>query len=162
MICCRRAEACAATACAEARAQRVNIAPSPVSGNQPNSDSTSSIVHVTDSRHCAGKAAHNHTLVVDTHVNFSIEDYRKELECKISVSVALKASVCILFNIQLVPPVGASLSVRTPLEPIKGRARALEHKVQSSQGSLRFSEGSLRLFPSSQDTVDIGFYAPAA
>jgi hypothetical protein len=45
-------------------------------------------VHDTDSRHCAGKAAHDHTLVVDMHINFSIEDYRKELEWKISVSVA--------------------------------------------------------------------------
>jgi hypothetical protein len=37
-------------------------------------------MHVTDSRHCAGKAVHDHTLVVDTHINFLIEDYRKELE----------------------------------------------------------------------------------
>jgi outer membrane protein W len=66
----------------------VNLAPSPVSGNRPNSDSTSSTVHVTDSRHCAGKAAYDYMLAVDTHINFSIEDYRKELEWKISVSVA--------------------------------------------------------------------------
>jgi hypothetical protein len=32
-------------------------------------------------------------LAVDTHINFSIEDYRKELEWKISVSVAQKAPV---------------------------------------------------------------------
>jgi hypothetical protein len=74
MICCRRAEECTATVCAEATAQWVNIAPSPVSGNRPNSDSMSSTVHVTDSRHCVGKAAHDHTLAVDTHINFSIEE----------------------------------------------------------------------------------------
>jgi hypothetical protein len=56
-------------------------------------------VHVIDSRYCAGKAAHDHTLVADTHINFWIKDYRKELECKISVSVALKAPVCTLFNV---------------------------------------------------------------
>jgi hypothetical protein len=99
MICYRRAEACAATVYAEATARRVNIVPSPDSGNRPNSESTSSTVHVTDSRHCAGKAAQDHTLAVDTHINFSIEDYRKELECKISVSVTLKAPVCTLFNV---------------------------------------------------------------
>jgi hypothetical protein len=114
--------------CVEATAQRANIAPSPVSGNRPNSDIMSSTVHVTDSRHCADKAAHDHTLAVDTHINFSIEDYRKELECKISVSVALKAPVCTLFNVLPGPPVGAPLSVCAPLEPIKGRARSLEHK----------------------------------
>jgi hypothetical protein len=89
MVCCASAEVCAATVSAEATARWVNIAPSPVSGNRPNSDSMSSTVHVTDNRQCAGKAAHDHTLVVDTHINFSIKDYRKELECKISESVAL-------------------------------------------------------------------------
>jgi hypothetical protein len=91
-------------------------------------------VHVSDNRYCAGKAAHDHTLAVDTHINFSIEDYRKKLKRKISVSMALKALVCILFNISLGPPLGTPLSVRAPLEPIKGRARTLEHK---SQGSLK-------------------------
>jgi hypothetical protein len=86
-------------------------------------------VHVTDSRHCAGKAAHDHTLVVDTHVNFSIEDYRKELKWEISVPVALKAPVCILFNMSLGSPVGTPLSVRAPLKPIKGRVRMLVHRL---------------------------------
>jgi hypothetical protein len=54
----------------------------------PNSDITTFIVHVTDSRHCAGKAAHDHTLVEDMHINFPIENYREELERKISESVA--------------------------------------------------------------------------
>jgi hypothetical protein len=87
-------------------------------------------MRVTGSRQCAGKAARDHTLAVDTHINFSIEDYRKELECKISVSVALKTPVCTLFNVSLGPLVGALLSVRAPLEPIKGRARSLEHKFK--------------------------------
>jgi hypothetical protein len=91
MDCCRRAEACAVTVSTEATARWVNVAPSPVSGHWPNSDSTSSTVRNTDSGHCAGKAAHDHTQVADTHINFSIEDYRKEkeLECKIFVCVAL-------------------------------------------------------------------------
>jgi hypothetical protein len=45
-------------------------------------------VHVTDSRHCAGETVHDHTLVKDMHINFPIEDYREELERKISESVA--------------------------------------------------------------------------
>jgi hypothetical protein len=115
MDCCRRAAACAVTVSTEATARRVNEVPSPVSGYWPNSDSTSSTVRNTDSSHCAGKAAHDHILAVDTHINFSIEDYRKELERKIAVSVAEKAPVCILFNISPGPPVEAPLSVRTPL-----------------------------------------------
>jgi hypothetical protein len=87
MICCRRAAACAATVCAEAIAQQVNTAPSPVSGKGPNSDSTSSTVHVTDSRHCAGETVHDHTLVEDMHTSFPIEDYREEPKRKISESV---------------------------------------------------------------------------
>jgi hypothetical protein len=54
-------------------------------------------------------------LAVDTHINFSIEDYRKELERKISVSVAEKAPAFILFNVSPDPPVRAPLNVRTPL-----------------------------------------------
>jgi hypothetical protein len=88
MICCRRAAACAATVCAEATARQVNTARWPVSGKGPNSDSTTFTVHITDSRHCADKAAHDHTLVEDMHINFLIEDYREELERKISESVA--------------------------------------------------------------------------
>jgi hypothetical protein len=138
MVCCGRAEACAATESAEAMARWVNIAPSPVNGNRSNSDNTSSTVRVTNSnRHCAGKTAHEHTLAVGMHINFSIEDYRKELECKckISISVALKAPVCALFNVSPGPPVGAPLNVRAPLEPIKGRERSLEHrKKEGSRG----------------------------
>jgi hypothetical protein len=85
-------------------------------------------VHVTDNSHCAGKAAHDHTLAVDTHINFSIKDYRKKLKWKISVSVALKTPESILFNMSLDPPVRTPFSIRAPLEPIKGRAHTLEHK----------------------------------
>jgi hypothetical protein len=45
-------------------------------------------VHVTNNRHCAGKVAHDHTLEEDMHINFPIEDYREELERKISEFVA--------------------------------------------------------------------------
>jgi hypothetical protein len=40
-----------------------------------------------------------------------------------------KAPICTLFNISPDPPVGTPLSVRAPLEPIKGRAYTLEHKL---------------------------------
>jgi hypothetical protein len=46
---------------------------------------------------------------------------------KISESEAFKAPMCMLFNMSPDPPVGTQLSVRAPLEPIKGRARTLEH-----------------------------------
>jgi hypothetical protein len=49
-----------------------------------------------------------------------------EADEEISGSEAFKAPICTLFNISLGPPVGAPLSVRAPLEPIKGRARTLE------------------------------------
>jgi shikimate kinase len=45
-------------------------------------------VHDTDSRYCAGKAALGHTLAEDMHISFLIEDYREELERKISESMA--------------------------------------------------------------------------
>jgi hypothetical protein len=45
-------------------------------------------MHVTDSRYCVGKTVHDHTLVEDMHISFPIEDYRDELERKISESVA--------------------------------------------------------------------------
>jgi hypothetical protein len=61
-------------------------------------------VHVTDSRHCADKAAHDHTLAVDTHINFSIKNYRKKLKWKISVFVALKAPLCICRWVHLSEP----------------------------------------------------------
>jgi hypothetical protein len=48
---------------------------------------------------------------------------------KISGSEAFKASMCTLFNMSPGPPVGTPLSVHAPLEPIKGRARTLEHKL---------------------------------
>jgi hypothetical protein len=101
-------------------------------------------VHVIDSRHCAGKAAYDHTLAVTTHINFSIEDYRKKLKRKIFVFVALKASVCILSNVSLGPPVGTPLNVRTLLEPIKGRVSLLEHKVPGFSQVLQVPE-TLRL-----------------
>jgi hypothetical protein len=39
---------------------------------------------------------------------------------KISGSEAFKALMCTFFNMLSGPPVGAPLSVRAPLEPIKG------------------------------------------
>jgi hypothetical protein len=74
---------------------------------------------------------------------------------KISGSEAFKALMCTLFNISPDPPVGAPLSVRAPLEPIKGRARTLEHKFSQAHRSLTNSQAI-------QHTVDVEYYAPAA
>jgi hypothetical protein len=52
----------------------------------------------TACRHCVGETAHDHTLGEDMHINFPIEDYRKELKRKISGSEAVKAPMCTLFN----------------------------------------------------------------
>jgi hypothetical protein len=40
----------------------------------------------------------------------------------------IKAPMCTLSNMSPGPPVVAPLSVCAPLEPIKGKARSLEHK----------------------------------
>jgi hypothetical protein len=64
--------------------------------------------------------------------------------------------MCMLFNISPGPPIETQLSVRTPLEPIKGRVRMLEHKVLWN--SLKLSTDSQAI----QHTVDVRFYAPAA
>jgi hypothetical protein len=48
---------------------------------------------------------------------------------KISGSKALKAPMGTLFNMLPGPPAGTPLSVRAPLEPIKGRARTLQDKL---------------------------------
>jgi hypothetical protein len=68
--------------------------------------------------------------------------------------------MCMLFNMQPGPPVGAPLSVRTPLEPIKERARTLEHKSGKAFGS--FQPQALSSHKQNNTQVDVGFYAPAA
>jgi hypothetical protein len=77
------------------------------------------------------------------HINFPIEDYRKEVKWKISGSVTLKAPVCTLFNISLDPPVGIPLSVRAPLEPVKGRARTLGNRSERSIRAQAFRSPKL-------------------
>jgi hypothetical protein len=72
-------------------------------------------MRVTYSGHCASKTAYVHTLVEDMHINFPIEDYRKELKWKISESVALKAPMCTLFNISLVHLLGPRSVYALPL-----------------------------------------------
>jgi hypothetical protein len=54
---------------------------------------------------------------------------------KISGSEAFKALMCTLFNMSPGPPVEALLSVRSPLEPIKGRARMSEYKFYRQRNS---------------------------
>jgi hypothetical protein len=89
----------------------------------------SSTVQAADSRHCAGKVTHDHTLVVDTHINFSIErTIGRSWRGRFLYLGVKGSSVCTLFNRMSGPPVGAPLSVRAPLEPIKGRACMLDHK----------------------------------
>jgi hypothetical protein len=55
---------------------------------------------------------------------------------KISGCEAFKAPMCTLFNISPGPPIETPLSVRAPLEPIKGRARTLEHKLEQVPRAL--------------------------
>jgi hypothetical protein len=117
-------------------------------------------VHVTDSRHCAGETAHDHTLEEDMHINFPIEDYREEPKRKISESVALKAPMSTLFNMLPGPSVRTPHGVRAPLKPIKGRAHTIEHKIQRLSSSQAL--GSFKFSQAIQHTVDVGFYAPAA
>jgi hypothetical protein len=59
---------------------------------------------------------------------------------KISGSEAFKAPMCMLFNMSLGPPVGTPLSVRAPLEPIKGRVHTLEHKLSTHTKVLMNTE----------------------
>jgi hypothetical protein len=58
------------------------------------------------------------------------EGYARRLTRKISGSEVFKTPICTLFNISPDPPVRAPLSVRAPLESIKGRARTLEHRLR--------------------------------
>jgi hypothetical protein len=89
---------------------------------------------------------------------------------KISESKAFKAPTCTLFNMLLGPPVGAPLSVRAPLEPIKGRARTLEHKFdrhseEYTHARVHTHAGSgvpPPILQAIHHTVDIGYYAQAA
>jgi hypothetical protein len=68
-----------------------------------------------------------------------------------------------LSNMSPGPPVGALLSVRAPLEPIKGKACSLEQKFKRIQ-RLPSSQalGMVKFSQAIQHTVDVGFYAPMA
>jgi hypothetical protein len=52
--------------------------------------------------------------------------------------MAFKAPMCTLFNMSQGPPIGTPLSVRAPLEPIKGRARTLEPKLSEVPPTHKF------------------------
>jgi hypothetical protein len=62
--------------------------------------------------------------------------YARGPKSRISKSVAFKAPMCTLFNMSPGPPVGTPLSVRAPLESIKGRARTLEQRFTLTPPSL--------------------------
>jgi hypothetical protein len=55
-------------------------------------------------------------------------------------SEPFKAPMCTLFNISPGPPVGTPLSVHAPLEPIKRRARMLEHKFHELTSFLKLTK----------------------
>jgi hypothetical protein len=139
MICCRRAPACAATVRAEATARQVSVAPSPVSGNC-NPTVTARLPL------CMSLAAD--LVQARRHKTKSRRRIRTGAEEKIFESVAFQAPMCTLFNISPGPPVGSPLSVRAPLEPIKGRARTLELKFSEILETLRYL-GVLSSFPQS-------------
>jgi hypothetical protein len=129
MICCRRAAACAATVRAEATARQVNIAPSPVSGNCDPTVSARLLL-------CMSLAAD--PVQTRRHKTKSRRRIRTGAKGKISESETFQTTMCILCNISPDPPVGTPLSVRAPLEAIKGRARMLEHRAL--EGSLNLSK----------------------
>jgi hypothetical protein len=84
---------------------------------------------------------------------------------KISGSEAFKAPMCTLFNVSPSPPVRAPLSVRAPLEPIKGRARTLEDTQEFMHTEVCTLAGLAVAPPNLQTiyhTVDVGFYAQVA
>jgi hypothetical protein len=130
MVCCRRAKACATIVHAEVTVRRVSTAPTRVRGFKPNSDSTSSTVRNTDSRHCAGKAAQDHILAVDTHINFPIERTTER-------SWRGRSPYLSYNRLLLAEPTcrGPTQCKHSPWS-IKGRVHPLEHKF-----FLRLSQG---------------------
>jgi hypothetical protein len=69
-----------------------------------------------------------------------------------------------LFDISLGPPVRTPLSVRAPLEPIKGRVRSLEHRLGEalgSSGKLSRVPQVPQIYKQYSTQVDVRFYAPA-
>jgi hypothetical protein len=112
-------------------------------------------VRSTDNRYCAGKAAHDHILVADTHINFSIERTTGK-------SWRGRSPYLSYYSLQSPgPSVGAPHSVRTPLESIKGRVHSLEEKVNRSIRFIRPNNSSSFL-KQHNTQVDVGYYAPAA
>jgi hypothetical protein len=67
--------------------------------------------------------------------------------------------MCTIFNISPGPPIGAPLSVRAPLEHIKGRARVLEGQVHTHAGSAVPPPNLQTIL---YHIVDVGYYAQAA
>jgi hypothetical protein len=113
-------------------------------------------VHSTDSRYCASKAAHDHILAVNTHINFSIERTTGK-------SWRGRSPYLSYYRLQSPgPSVGALHSVRTPLESIKGRVHSLEG-VEVDR-SIRFTRpnNSSSFLKQYNIEVDVGYYAPAA
>jgi hypothetical protein len=134
MICCRRAAACAVTVRAEATARQVNIAPSPVSGNCDRTVSARLPLCMSFTIDPVQARWHETKSRRRTRTEPDEEDFR---------SVAFQAPMCALFNISPGPPVGTPLNVRAPFEPIKGRARALEHKSEKALSSRSGALSSL-------------------
>jgi hypothetical protein len=74
------------------------------------------------------------------HMTICWGGYARGSKRKISESMAFKALMCTLFNMSLDPSVGTPLSVRAPLEPIKGRTRMLEHRLSHTKLSEALSD----------------------
>jgi hypothetical protein len=60
-----------------------------------------------------------------------------------------------LFNMSPGPPVGAPLSVRAPLEPIKGRARTLEHKFYTETQKFTLTHTKVHTLQAIHHTMDV-------
>jgi hypothetical protein len=159
MDCCRRAAACAVTVSTEVTARRVNEAPSPVSGYWPNSDSTSSTVRNTDSRHCVGKAAHDHILAVDTHINFSIEDYGRSWSGRWPYLWQRRLQYAYYSTYRWAHRSGPRLVYALPLAYKRESAPV---RIQVHISFLKLCQALLRTHKQYSTQVDVWSYAPAA
>jgi hypothetical protein len=107
----------------------------------------------TDNSHCAGKAAHGHILVADTHINFPIERTTER-------SWRGRSPYLSYNRLLLAGPTcrGPAQCKHFPLS-IKGRVYSLGNEVPSQAYRRSRFTSTLKQYSSK---VDVGYYAPAA
>jgi hypothetical protein len=107
----------------------------------------------TDSSHCASKAAHDHILAVDTHINFPIE--------RTTERSWRGRSPYLSYNRLLLAGPTCQYPAQCKHSPwsIKGRVYSLEGEVPSQAYKRSRFTSTLKQYSSK---VDVGYYAPAA